>query len=113
MIADEVIGVEDLEEYMNIDDDYDDEQGIILHLHCLFELGPDGYVLPCWYNFTSENEYEQDGFIVDDIEEDGQEEEQSEEELQKKKRRKKGLILDPLYAYIKLTTMLYNIKILF
>lgn len=63
-------------------------------------------ILLCLYSFflpsnTSEgqDEYEKDGFIVDDIEEEEEQDEEeraeSDEERQKKKKRKKKLILYP------------------
>jgi hypothetical protein len=57
------------------------------------------------FPLTSEgqDEYEKDGFIVDDIEEeeehDEEERAESDEERQKKKKRKKKLVLYPLCSF--------------
>lgn len=69
----------------------------------LINIGPNACVLIfLWlYNFyfTSENEYEQDGLIVDNIEEDEQQGE-TEQELHNKKKRKKKLICFLLMLHV-------------
>ena len=80
--------------------------GIIFVIHCVFFNGSwihCSYLLLVWTE-EGQDEYENDGFIVDDVDEEVDEDEEredsDEERRKKKKKRKKKLIFFLLWLYV-------------